>query len=432
MVIRYLHVPAGLKILPLGGDPRVYYYTSAMTEMPRLDILLYAHDGRGLGHASRTIAIGMAIRRLYPGLRVALVSGCSFSRELIGNAPLDWIKLPSYETRVINGRSCGISGKSGYSDQELGRLRTHMLKDIIRLYRPRVMLVDHQPQGKHRELLQAIETSREDRTRWILGIRGVTGSVPQTRSDLAAELFRSSYHGLLWYGDSRVLGTDHLKQLRQRFGTEPVECGYVSRLAQQLHFMAGSPPGTDPPLAGTVAIPWQGEQTLQFLSLLPEVLHRLGPDLGPWIIFAQELSDPLWQKHLDSLRGLDHVRVEPISANYVQALVNSRTAVIYGGYNSVVDILQTGIPAVVLLRDMHDGEQQLHLQLLRHHVGDQLRLLPEQDVRPDRLHTLIKAQLEREIVTSSKRIHIRLDGAENSARFLHRLLKETRPPLATL
>lgn len=401
-----------------------------MTEMPRLDILLYAHDGRGLGHASRTIAIAMAIRRLYPDLRVALVTGCSFARELIGNAPLDWIKLPSYETTVINGRSRGITGKSGYSDQELGRLRTRMLEDLIRLYRPRVVLVDHQPQGKHRELLLAIETSRKDRTRWILGVRGVTGSVPQTRSDLAAELFRSSYHGLLWYGDSRVLGTDHLRQLRQRFGTEPVECGYVSRLAQHLHFQAGSPPGTVPSLAGTIAIPWKGEQTLELLGLLPDVLHRFGPDPGPWTIFVQDLPDRLWQSHLDRLRAIDHVRVEPVSASYVQALVNSRTAVIYGGYNSVVDILHSGIPAVVLLRDMHDGEQQLHLRLLRHHVDDQLRLLPEQDVHPDRLHALLEAQLRRKRGPSPG--HICLTGAENSARYLHRLLLNETTSQATL
>ena len=62
----------------------------------RLDVLIYAHDGRGLGHAGRSIGIGMALRRLAPQLKVLFVSGCSLAQELIGRAPLDWLKLPSY------------------------------------------------------------------------------------------------------------------------------------------------------------------------------------------------------------------------------------------------------------------------------------------------------------------------------------------------
>jgi predicted glycosyltransferase len=60
-----------------------------MEQMARLDVLIYAHDGRGLGHASRSIGVGMALRRLYPDLKVLFVSGCSLSQELIGAAPLD-------------------------------------------------------------------------------------------------------------------------------------------------------------------------------------------------------------------------------------------------------------------------------------------------------------------------------------------------------
>ena len=112
-------------------------------KIPRLDILLYAHDGRGLGHVSRTIAIGIALRRLFPELRVLLLSGCSISQEFIGSAPLDWIKLPSYETVIKSGKSAGIPGKSNFEDRELGTLRGEQIRQIVTLYRPRVVLADH-------------------------------------------------------------------------------------------------------------------------------------------------------------------------------------------------------------------------------------------------------------------------------------------------
>ena len=111
-----------------------------------LDILIYAHDGRGLGHASRSIGIGMALRRLFPNLKVLFVSGCRQSQELIGAAPLDWLKLPSYETIVENGKSRGIIGKSMFSDNQIGEFRAKELEHLVALYRPRLVLVDHTPQ----------------------------------------------------------------------------------------------------------------------------------------------------------------------------------------------------------------------------------------------------------------------------------------------
>ncbi|MFW2368793.1 MAG: hypothetical protein ACN4GW_20440, partial [Desulforhopalus sp.] len=119
-----------------------------MTQTDRLDVLIYGHDGRGLGHVSRSIAIGMAMRRLYPERKVLFVSGSSFSQELIGAAPLDWLKLPSYATRVVGGRVRGVTGPSMFEDHRLGELRGQELAHLIELYRPKLVLVDHTPQGK--------------------------------------------------------------------------------------------------------------------------------------------------------------------------------------------------------------------------------------------------------------------------------------------
>ncbi|MGB3210935.1 MAG: hypothetical protein WBB19_09555, partial [Desulforhopalus sp.] len=127
-----------------------------MVQTIRLDVLIYAHDGRGLGHASRSIGVGMALRRLFPELKVLFVSGCNLSQELIGRAPLDWLKLPSYETRVVRGKSMGIPGKSMFTDQQLGQFRSKELAHLVAMYRPRLVLVDHTPQGKHKELVQAV------------------------------------------------------------------------------------------------------------------------------------------------------------------------------------------------------------------------------------------------------------------------------------
>jgi len=114
------------------------YYSKKLDQYfpTRLDILLYAHDGRGLGHASRTIGIGMAIKRLYPDLRVLFVSGASISQSLIGRSGLDWIKLPAYASKIENGVSTGVDGPAGFYKSVLGNHRATMLAQIVESFKP--------------------------------------------------------------------------------------------------------------------------------------------------------------------------------------------------------------------------------------------------------------------------------------------------------
>ncbi len=345
-----------------------------------LDILIYAHDGRGLGHASRSIGIGMAVRRLYPQLKVLFVTGCRKSQDLISTVPLDWLKLPSYETVVVDGKSKGSMGKSMLSDRELGELRAAELKHLIKLYRPRLVLVDHTPQGKHRELVPALKAGRETGTRWVLGIRGVVGAVSQVGSDLAGDLFREYFHELLWYGDQNILGDSHLKVLEERFGKMPRECGYVSRLAELVAWQ-GEFLQYRENLAGTVSVPWLGEHSLKFLELLAQALAIVPGNYGKWKLFI-DTGSLLSQgrKIWEMFEGMDHCTLELPGERYSDALLSSKLCVIYGGYNSIVDALYCDIPALVLERTMQDREQQLHLEQLQKNGCDTIRVVAETEL----------------------------------------------------
>ena len=382
----------------------------------RLDILIYAHDGRGLGHVSRSIAIGMALRRFYPELRVLFISGSSFTAELIGPAPLDWLKLPAYATKILDGKSRGIKGPSNFQDPELGALRAEAIKQVMELYRPRVVLCDHSPRGKHRELLPAQESSGD--TRWVLGVRGVVGAVPQVFSDDARETFKHHFHTLLWYGDETVLGRTGLKELRTCFGCAPITCGYVSRLGELAHWRQSEQPGPKK-YGGTISIPWQGEQTLTVVKNLATALRKIGPDHGQWRLFLGPTGEQPGKNVQQWFADLPHLRVEPPGSRYAEALAQSKTALIYGGYNSITDVLCLNIPTVVLLRAMQDEEQQQHLYLLARHTGNQLSILPENEATSERLEQLLHAQMTQRLSASS----IQLNGAEAAAHALVQSLK---------
>ena len=382
-----------------------------MAEIPRLDILIYGHDGRGLGHVSRSAGIGMALRRLFPQLKVLLVSGSRFTGELTGEAPLDWLKLPSYETTVVAGKSKGITGKSMYSDGELGTLRTKELAHLVTLYRPRLVLVDHTPQGKHRELIPALSASGND-TKWVLGVRGVVGSVAQARSGLARQIFAEHYHALFWYGDSSVLGMSHLQQLQDQYGREPLECGYVVRLAE-LCFSNKGLRNSDEKLAGTLSIPWLGEKSMTFLACLAKALKNIPISLGRWHLFVGNGGSDKHRVGIDNLFSeLDNCHIESPGLRYVSSLLRSKTALVYGGYNSLMDIIYCGIPSLVVLREMEDKEQQIHLDCLLRIPGNRLTTVQESQVSAEELESLLMKNLQ---VAQSAPFEIKTDGAVRAA-----------------
>lgn len=396
-------------------------------DSPRLDVLLYAHDGRGLGHASRTIGVGMALRRLYPGLRVLFVSGCAKSNELIGRAPLDWLKLPSYRTEVVAGKSRGVDGNSGYSDYDLGVLRSRQIYDLVQLYRPRVVLSDHSPQGKHRELVPALECSEATDTRWMLGVRGVVGAVPQATSVLARTLFQKHYCGLLWYGDSAILGQDNIRQLSEWYGVDPVECGYVSRL-QELTYPDPVEENGIGRYSCTISVPWLGERTSSFLHELSSALQEIGPEHGLWRLFVDYGDNPEISKEVWRLFGsIEHCRLEPFGRTYVEALLRSRSSLIYGGYNSLVDVLCCNIPTLVILREMKDNEQQIHLEKLLQHFGKGFRVLSESGANARLLRNELLAGLQRK--QSCGQSDVNISGAKNSADNIAGILERLRKRL---
>jgi predicted glycosyltransferase len=390
--------------------------------MNRLDLLIYAHDGRGLGHASRSVAIGLAVRRLFPELKVLFLSGARQSAGLIGEGGLDWIKLPAYQTRVGGGISKGCDGESNFTDRELGVIRSGMIRDVVARLNPRCVLSDHMPQGKHRELLPALEAcGSRGNTHWMLGMRGVIGDVAGVWSDDALSAFRRFYKEILWYGDRAVLGESIPEEIAHHFGQKPTVTGYVSRLAEWRHTIADAPV-VSATLAATVSIPWIGEHTLPFLKALAGAIERIGPSVGKWHIYlGRPRNRPLITDAEERLRGVAHCRLFEPGAGYFNSLIQSRIAIIYGGYNSLTDLLHTGLSGLVVLRNMADLEQQAHLERLTRLFPKRLPAMNEVDCNRVNLEMTLLRQLQ-----SVRHDYdgIQLDGAENAARRIHQAISD--------
>ncbi|WP_319759527.1 hypothetical protein [Maridesulfovibrio sp.] len=380
-----------------------------------LDVLIYAHDGRGLGHVSRSVGIGLALRRLFPRLSVLLVTGCATTAELIGNGCLDWIKLPSYKTNVTDGKSSGLRGDSNIDDKLLGELRARNIRDIVDAYKPKVFLADHTPQGKHKELIPSHSVSAQ--TVRVLGVRAVVGEVGKVWSEFSADVFSGTYREILWYGDSTVAGKAEIERLASHYSVTPREVGYVSRLSE-FQFL-GSEKAVDKKLGGVVSIPWSGEGTSVLLDKLSRVFSGIDESYGKWKIYMN-LREPEAGRAGKIFKDLPNVLLEQVGPQFLQDLSASRSAIIYGGYNSLSDVMTCGVPSIVLLRGMKDGEQEEHASLLADRSSLIQGVFADQELSAEELRDNLLKSLETEIHDCS----INLNGAENAARYLASLAGE--------
>lgn len=394
----------------------LYYSKSLNQYFPtRLDYLLYAHDGRGLGHVSRTVAVGIALKRLDPEAKVLVVTGSGKTGMLIGPAPLDWIKLPSYQTTLKNGVPTGGSGDSGYYKSVLGKLRSHMLKDMVRVLKPRCVLVDHNPRGKREELLGALQESRDRDTKWVFGIRGIVGDDPSIWSKAAAEAV-DYYEHVLWYGDKHILGTEQIDLLAKHFKRDILEVGYVSRLLELKPFLEDSGPAAAK-TACTVSLPWLGESGETLLTALREAVDSIDTGGREYHIYVPSADE---QRIKQLFSTVPQCTVRRIGDRYITSLLNSDSALIYGGYNSLLDVTAAGIPAVVVLRSTRDGEQLEHLKKLQVSAGNSWQVIAADDLDAKFLRNSLQLVMNAQ---PPAEMDIGLDGSGKTASFLRDLIE---------
>src|ERR1044072_3134889 len=105
----------------------------------RIDVLIYCHDGRGLGHLSRSIAIALAMHRLSPSARVVLITGSEYVPALAGYGRVEWIKLPSYITHASDGSA--VTGADGATLRATITLRRRLIRETVAELKPHSILV---------------------------------------------------------------------------------------------------------------------------------------------------------------------------------------------------------------------------------------------------------------------------------------------------
>ncbi len=332
-----------------------------LTGRPVRKVLLYSHDTYGLGHLRRNLRIASHLQASDPSLRVVLMSGSPVASHFSVPDGLSLVKLPSVTK----------TGSEQYQPLDrrltLGvvrRTRTAVMCDVVRRFRPDVLLVDHSPAGMHGELLGVFDAVRvhSPATRLVLGLRDILddpAAVTTTwRNQGIYGLLEDVYHQVVVYGSQDLFDVGREYLLPSSVREAMVYCGYLRPTA------AGE--------SATTTASGQGQPTLlataggggDGLAVLTGAIDA-GPRLG---LRTVAVTGPLMND--DDYRTVEELAARHESVEVLRfhpdmpsAMEAARLIVTMGGYNTLTEAVASGTPTIVVPRRHPRAEQAIRADL---------------------------------------------------------------------
>lgn len=323
--------------------------------------MLYSHDTYGLGHLRRNLRIAGHLLASAPDLQIVLVSGSPVADYFPTPAGLTIVKLPSVrkvgaeQYRPLDSRlDIGL----------VRRTRTAIMVDVVRRFRPDVLLVDHSPAGMNGELLDVFSTLKQHSpaTRLVLGLRDILddgATVVRTWTEQQIYgLLADVYDQIVVYGSQDVFDVGSEYRLPASLGERLVYAGYIAPGRPQGHSNADGAHSEDPYLLATAG---GGGDGVAVLAAAMEAGAALG--MATTVVAGPLVDEGAFGAlHADAEKvpGVELVKFHP---RLHSAMAGATAVVTMGGYNSLCEAISAGVPTVVVPRSAPRLEQTIRARI---------------------------------------------------------------------
>jgi len=317
--------------------------------------MLYSHDTFGLGHLNRNLKIARALKNRFPAISILLVTGSPQAQRFKLPEGVDYVKLPAVHK----------VGEEGYAPRYLDipfkqvlAVRTNILLQTVKEYRPHILLVDHSPLGMKKEILPSLEWVRnnKDTSRAMLGLRDILDDPAVTRKrwndQMIYDVLREFYDRIFVYGMRFIYDPVAEYGISDDIRAKTSYCGYITDYDDGTELPK---PDREKLVLVTIGGGDGGEGVIeQYLESLKSSKGKT--DFKSIILTGPFLSRENWEKfHADAnelgvklLRCISEVR---------RLMRRSSLVLATGGYNTFTDILTHAHKAIVVPRILYRDEQ---------------------------------------------------------------------------
>jgi predicted glycosyltransferase len=369
-------------------------------------ILFYVQHLLGIGHLRRALYLVDAMERA--GLAVTLVSGGEPLPDLADVKARRWVQLPPI--RAIDASFGNLADTDGRPpDDRLWSARREALLAAFSEAEPDALVIEAYPFGRRafrRELEPLVAAARERRPRALVlcSVRDIViAPTGINRLHEILERVQRDFDAVLVHGDERLIALGESFPLAAQLAHRIVYTGYVT--GSEPTAMSDGDAGADEVLvsAGGGAVGGKLLRTaleVRRRGRLADTVWRLltGPNLPAAEFAALTAAVP------------DGVIVERYRTDFAQMLRRCRVSVSQAGYNTVLDIIGAGAPAVLVpFAEMRETEQTLRAERLAQR--GRVEMLPPAALSPDRLGEAI----ERAIQCRPAALNLDMNGAVRTA-----------------
>jgi len=376
--------------------------------------LFYSHDGVGLGHTRRNLAIASALARLVPDSAILLASGCNEIHRLGLPHNVSILKLPGlYKLANDKYRPRRLQ----IPEADLWELRSSLLATAVSAFRPDVLVADKHPLGVNTELRPALECHRANGGKTVLGLRDILDAPAIVRADWERnDLYQritEFYDTVLVYGQRNVFDSVAHYDFPSALAERTRFCNYVvngvDRHDDEDDDRSCLSGVARPVVLATVGGGEDGSGMLR---------HFIRTSAGaPWtsIVVTGPMASPDEHEELRRLSEAAGIRFCGFMNRLAHRLAEVDALVCMGGYNTLLVAVSSGTPTVCVPRVTPRTEQLLRAQASAR-LG-LLRVVEPAQLDESRLRSEIAGALgvSRRELASRVAATIRLDGAHQAA-----------------
>lgn len=383
--------------------------------------LFYSHDGVGLGHTCRNLAIARAITNEDPEATVLLATGTDDAMQLGVPERVEVLKLPSLRKLANDSYA---ARRLLVPPADIHRIRSGLLAGTVEGFQPDVMLVDKHHLGAGGELRDALATHRRLGGAAVLGLRDILDAPETVRAEWAARdvsrCIAGLYDRVLIYGQRGVFDTVAEYGLPADLERRAVFCGYVAR-------QAGSPVGmaararSPERLPVVLATVGGGEDGASLIGAFLEASHG-----APWravAVTGPQAPSPE-DSRLESLARRAGAALHRFLPDLAGRMAGADVLVSMGGYNTLAEAMGLGLPVVCVPR-IHPRREQLVRAEAFARLG-LLECIRPEVLAPATLREAIRRALRRSRIEVARHCAscIHLDGARQAAAVLATLARQ--------
>ncbi len=366
----------------------------------------------GTGHLSRAVTLARAF--VAAGHQAIVLSGGraapQIDEDLVG-----FIQAPPLASDGVNFTRL-LDGDGQEASAEYLQDRREMMVAAIRDEAPDVVITELFPFGRRvlsAEFLALLDAAKGLGRRPLIlaSIRDILAPPSKpAKAERAQEIILENYDGVLVHSDEAIT----------RLETSWPVTEELQKMLHYTGFVAAAPAGPHPTAegAGEVMVSAGG--------------GSVGQDLFECAIAAARTSDVHWRllvggadradriEKLRDLAGALDITIEAVRPDFRQMLHGAAASVSMCGYNTALDLLQTGLPAVLVpFDDGGEVEQTLRAKALASLSG--IEVLSAAESTADALSEAVD-----QVVASGHRspAGLQMQGAAQSVRIVENLLEQ--------